>query len=74
MMNTIMVLYGKNEDGDELFDNLNEVEAYHLFNELVSNANTCNYTAIRWYNDEGTYKMYVNFDSNRNIREEIKNW
>lgn len=73
MMN-IMVLHSRNENEDELFYNLDEVEAYHLFNELVSNANTCNYAAIRWYDEAGTYKMYVDFDSNRNIREEIKNW
>lgn len=74
MRNTIMVLHSKNENEDELFDNLDDVEAYHLFNKLTSNANTCNYAAIRWYDEEGTYKMYVDFDSNRNIREEIKNW
>ena len=74
MMNTIMVLHSKNENEDELFYNLDDAEAYHLFNELVSNANTCNYAAIRWYDEECTYKMYVDFSSNRNIREEIKNW
>lgn len=71
---TITVLHSKNENADEVFQNLDEVEAYDLFNELVSNAIVCNYAAIRWCDSEGTYKMYVDFSSNRNIREEIKYW